>query len=143
MQNRTFRLFVSSTFSDFTQERSLLQTIVFPEIKKYCSSNKLTFQPIDLRWGVSSEAQLDQKTLELCLNEVKSSKLNPHPNFLIMAGDRYGWIPLPYLIEEKEFDSILENIENSDDKKLLNSWYKLDENQIPSSHRMNDTRFKD
>lgn len=63
MLNRTFRLFVSSTFSDFTQERSLLQTIVFQEIKKYCSSNKLTFQPIDLRWGMSSEAQLDQKSI--------------------------------------------------------------------------------
>ena len=32
--NRTFRLFVSSTFSDFSVERRLLQEYVFPEIKK-------------------------------------------------------------------------------------------------------------
>ena len=32
MQNRTFKLFVSSTFSDFNEERKILQTKVFPEI---------------------------------------------------------------------------------------------------------------
>ena len=95
MQNKTFRLFVSSTFSDFNEERKLLQTIVFPEIKKYCRDNGLNFQPIDLRWGVTEEASNDQKTLNLCLEEVQNSKYHPYPNFLIMVGDRYGWVPLP------------------------------------------------
>ena len=36
-QDKTFRLFVSSTFSDFSVERRLLQKYVFPEIKKYCN----------------------------------------------------------------------------------------------------------
>ncbi|OCL86700.1 DUF4062 domain-containing protein [Arcobacter porcinus] len=85
-QIKTFRLFVSSTFSDFSVERRLLQEYVFPEIKKYCNESNFNFQPIDLRWGVSNEAQLDQKTLELCLEEVRTSKINPHPNFLIMLG---------------------------------------------------------
>ncbi|MCT7535791.1 DUF4062 domain-containing protein [Aliarcobacter cryaerophilus] len=131
---KTFRLFVSSTFSDFSVERRLLQEYVFPEIKKYCNESNLNFQHIDLRWGVSNEAQLDQKTLELCLEEVRASKINPHPNFLIMAGDRYGWIPLPYLIERSEYEAILTNIEKEEDKELLNIWYKLDENQIPASY---------
>ena len=38
MQNRTFKLFVSSTFSDFSEERKLFQITVFPEIKKVASS---------------------------------------------------------------------------------------------------------
>jgi hypothetical protein len=63
MQSKTFRLFISSTFSDFNEERRLLQTYVFPKVKDYCSGKGYTFQPIDLRWGVSNEAQLDQKTL--------------------------------------------------------------------------------
>jgi hypothetical protein len=136
MQNKTFRLFVSSTFSDFNQERRLLQTYVFPYIKQYCIDlNKgYTFQPIDLRWGVSNEAQLDQKALELCIEEVQSSKAQPHPNFLIMASDRYGWVPLPYAIKQSEFETILEQIENSEDKELLTSWYKLDLNQLPASY---------
>ena len=76
MQNKTFRLFVSSPFSDFKKERDVLHKKVFSRVDKFCNENGFSFQPIDLRWGVSSEAQLDQKTLELCLNEVKSSKLN-------------------------------------------------------------------
>ena len=134
MQSKTFRLFISSTFSDFNEERRLLQTYVFPEIKKYSSDlGEYTFQPIDLRWGVSNEAQLDQKTLELCIDEVHASKLQPHPNFLIMAGDRYGWVPLTYAIEQKEFETILDKV-CDEDKGIVNEWYKLDENQIPSSY---------
>lgn len=72
MTNKTFRLFISSPFSDFNEERRLLQSYVFPKIKKHATSKGYTFQPIDLRWGVSNEAQLDQKTLELCLEEVRA-----------------------------------------------------------------------
>ncbi len=137
---KTFRLFVSSTFSDFSVERRLLQEYVFPEIKRHCNDNNLNFQPIDLRWGVSNEAQLNQKTLELCLEEVRASKINPHPNFLIMAGDRYGWIPLPYLIKKTEYETIVTNIEKEEDKELLNTWYKLDENQIPASYVLSERK---
>ena len=87
---KVFRLFVSSTFSDFSQEREILQTEVFTRIKDFCAEKGYQFQPIDLRWGISNEAQMDQKTLELCLREVQACKGYPKPNFLIMAGDRYG-----------------------------------------------------
>lgn len=134
MQNKTFRLFISSTFSDFKKERDVLHTQVFPEIESYCQDNGFVFQPIDLRWGVSNEAQLDQKTLELCLEEVRVCKHFPHPNFLIMTGDRYGYIPLPYMIEKKEFEKIRNLVMIVDDLELLNFWYKLDENQLPASY---------
>ena len=132
--SKTFRLFISSTFNDFRREREILQTIVFPHAKEYCSQRGYTFQPIDLRWGVSNEAQLDQKTLELCLSEVRACKSHIHPNFLIMIGDRYGWIPLPYAIEEKEFETLLALIDSNEEKQLLKEWYKLDLNQLPASY---------
>jgi len=147
MQNKTLRLFISSTFSDFKKEREILHTQVFPEVERYCQDNGFVFQPIDLRWGVSNEAQLDQKTLELCLEEVRVCKHFPHPNFLIMAGDRYGYIPLPYMIEKKEFEKIKNLVKIVNDLELLNFWYKLDENQIPASYilqpRKNDTQKSD
>lgn len=141
---KTFRLFISSTFSDFKKEREVLQTKVFPYIKNYCSKKGYTFQPIDLRWGVNDEAQLDQKTLELCLNEVRSCKTHLHPNFLIMVGDRYGWIPLPYMIEKDEFETLSLKV-NEDDKHVLNYWYQEDLNQLPSSYilKERDDDFKD
>lgn len=131
--SKTFRLFISSTFSDFQVEREALQTKVFPEIKEYCSSNGYTFQPIDLRWGVSNEAQLDQKALEMCIKEVQSCKRHDYPNFLIMLGYRYGWIPLPNIIEKNEFEQILQNLD-AVDKEYVSSWYYEDANQIPTSY---------
>ena len=107
MADKTIRLFVSSTFDDFRREREVLQTYIFPRIKKYSRERGYYFQPIDLRWGISQEAQLNQKTLELCLNEVRTCKSYAGPNFLGMIGDRYGWVPLPYAIEKKEFEQLL------------------------------------
>lgn len=154
---KTFRLFISSTFSDFKKEREVLHMQVFPEIENYCQENGFTFQPVDLRWGISNEAQLDQKTLELCLEEVRVCKHFPHPNFLIMAGDRYGYIPLPYMIEKKEFEDVLKYTKQNNETitiiykpkkdskdeiiskkpprtttklELLEYWYKEDKNQI-------------
>jgi len=143
--SKKFRLFISSTFNDFRQERKVLQTKVFPLIKEYASKVGYVFQPIDLRWGVSNEAQYDQKTLELCLNEVRACKTTMHPNFLIMLGDRYGWVPLPYAIEQNEFEEILNyylkfnknflKIQNYPIQiALLKEWYKLDKNQLPTSY---------
>lgn len=143
MHSKTFRLFVSSTFSDFTQERKLLQTIVFPKIKNYCTKHNLVFQPIDLRWGVTDEASNNQKTLELCLEEVKTSKINPHPNFLIMMGDRYGTVILPYAIEQEEFETIQNKVTDTKDLELLNTWYELDENQIPASYTLQERKNSD
>lgn len=139
---KTFRLFISSTFNDFRREREVLQTKVYPLIKEYASSKGYTFQPIDLRWGVSHEAQLDQKTLELCLSEVRTCKTHLHPNFLIMIGDRYGWVPLPYTIEQSEFETLLPLINKAEDKKLLEEWYKLDLNQLPASYVLKEREDK-
>lgn len=51
-----FRLFVSSTFSDFTAEREALQKNVFPQLADYCQKQCATFTAIDLRWGIAEEA---------------------------------------------------------------------------------------
>ncbi|RLD25340.1 MAG: hypothetical protein DRI54_05055 [Bacteroidetes bacterium] len=131
MHNKTFRLFISSTFSDFTGEREVLQIDVFPELEAYCAAHGYQFQAIDLRWGVNEEAQLDQKTIEICLNEVITCKHYPHPNFLIMLGNRYGWVPLPYAIEKIEFENILDYYSGKkEQQKLLREWYQHDKNHL-------------
>jgi hypothetical protein len=67
-----FRIVVSSTFSDLKAERNALQADVFPRLRELCPTkgNGVRFQPIDLRWGVSSEASLDQQAMNICLGEV-------------------------------------------------------------------------
>lgn len=49
--SRTFRLLLSSTFSDFQEEREALQKKVFPKLERYCADSGARFQAVDLRWG--------------------------------------------------------------------------------------------
>ncbi len=67
-RSRTFRIFVSSTFSDLKAERNALQERVFPELRKLCMQHGARFQAIDLRWGVSEIPRCQQVT--------------PRPNFI-------------------------------------------------------------
>ncbi len=65
--SNTFRIFVSSTFSDLHEERNALQQFVFPRLRELCLPNGCRFQAIDLRWGVSEEAGRDQQTMKIWL----------------------------------------------------------------------------
>ena len=90
------RVFVSSTFSDLKPERNALQEQVFPRLEQLCAQNGFQFQAIDLRWGVSSEAGLDHRTMRICFDELRRAQdISPKPNFLVLLGNRYGWQSLP------------------------------------------------
>lgn len=131
---RTFRIFVSSTFADLVAERNALQEHVFPLLRDFCMQHGTRFQAIDLRWGVSEEAGLDQQTINICLDEIERCRnTSPRPNFIVLLGDRYGWQPPPPEIPEHEFTEILGRVSN-DEKKLLNEWYLLDRNEVVDRH---------
>ena len=130
--SRTFRIFISSTFSDLKAERNALQDRVFPRLRTLATTHGCRFQAIDLRWGVSEEAALDQQTMKICLGEIeRCRKTSPRPNFLILLGDRYGWRPLPYEIPADEFEKILHQTD-VEDQLLLKQWYRRDDNAVPS-----------
>ena len=79
---RTFRIFVSSTFSDLKAERNALQERVFPRLRELAMAHGCRFQAIDLRWGVSEEAALDQQTMKICLGEIeRCQKCQPAAQF--------------------------------------------------------------
>jgi WD40 repeat protein len=133
-QTKTFRIFVSSTFSDMRHERKILQTEVFPKLEALCSKAGAQFQAVDLRWGVNEESQLSQKTMDICLQEIeRCQKISPKPNFLVLLGDRYGWQPIPSKIPSNEMECILKFVDIHG-KKLLEQWYWLDENALPSEY---------
>ena len=130
--NKTFRVFISSTFSDLKPERNALQERVFPRLRALCQQHGARFQPIDLRWGVSEEASLDQQAMAICLGEIaRCQQTSPRPNFIVLLGDRYGWCPPPPHILDSEFQEILSAIKGQDDQILLREWYQLDKNAIP------------
>jgi len=91
----TFRVFINSTFSDLKAERNALQERVFPRLKRYCQRRGWSFQAIDLRWGISHEAALDQSPMRICRVEIaRCQAVTPRPNFVVLLGDRHGWRPL-------------------------------------------------
>ena len=134
--SRTFRLFISSTFSDMEHERGILHEHVFPELTRLCASRGAGFQAVDLRWGVNEESQLDHKTMDICLGEIdRCQRLSPKPNFLVLLGDRYGWEPVPARIPSGEFD-VLRAKASSEQAELLDRWYVRDDNAVPSDHML-------
>lgn len=132
---RTFRVFVSSTFSDLVAERNALQEQVFLRLREYCQKHGARFQAIDLRWGVRDEAALDQQTMNICLEELRRcQRTSPRPNFIVLLGQRYGWCPLPPQITATEFEPIRDQITAADDRALLDHWYRRDDNAVPPEY---------
>ena len=148
------RVFVSSTFSDMKHERNALAAEVYPKLEELCQKSGFQFQAIDLRWGVSSEAGLDHRTMRICSDELRrAQEISPEPNFLVLLGDRYGWRPLPEAISAAEFAELervtttkvtnspstpLRAGANGEDRRgqsldplaVLNAWYRCDENVL-------------
>lgn len=89
MDNRNIRVFISSTFRDIQEERDELVKKVFPRIRKICENKGVTFNEVDLRWGITDEEKNEEKVLKICFDEINRSK----PYFIGILGERYGWIP--------------------------------------------------
>jgi NACHT domain- and WD repeat-containing protein len=109
------------------------------------------FQAIDLRWGVSEEAALDQRSMGICLDEIaRCRRISPKPNFIVLLGERYGWCPLPSFIPAEEFETILNGVPQSQRSLLTTDepvpawrndvslvrlgWYRKDLNAVPAQY---------
>lgn len=140
LHSQAIRIFISSTFSDFSNERDVLQKRVFPELSKMCRARGVEFQAVDLRWGIREDEAREQQTLDICLKEVQRClEVSPQPNFLVLLGERYGWQPLPTTIPEKDYIAIsgwLSDHNYSNHLTMLNRWYKRDGNALPPHYRL-------
>ena len=129
-------------------ERDALQDRVLPKVRAHCEAHGFRFELIDLRWGVNQEAGLDQRTMQICLEELANCKAHSlRPNFIIFIGERYGWRPLPTQIEAEEFEQLMTLLSSGQRARLQfdeaqpellqgegNGWYRRDENAIPPAY---------
>jgi hypothetical protein len=88
---RSIRLFLSSTFRDFGEERDLLVKQVFPALRAKLKDRFVELVDVDLRWGITAEEAERGEVLPICLAEIDRAR----PYFIGMLGERYGWIPPP------------------------------------------------
>jgi len=115
------------------QERDALQIHVYPRLRELCAQYSARFQAVDLRWGVSDEAELDNQTMLICMSEIeRCQQTTPSINFVVLLGERYGWQPLPHAIPTEEWDQICGTLDgNREALDTLYRWYKCDENAVP------------
>ena len=88
---RVVRVFISSTFRDFGEERDLLMKRVFPELRRRARDRFVEVIGVDLRWGITEAEAERGETLPICLREIERSR----PYFVGLLGERYGWTPAP------------------------------------------------
>jgi nephrocystin-3 len=91
---KTVRIFVSSTFKDFHQEREVLIKQVFADLRAWCEQRRIHLIDCDLRWGVPKETT-SELVLRTCMEEIdRCYENNRAPYFLNMTCKRIGWIPM-------------------------------------------------
>ncbi|CAF2483758.1 unnamed protein product [Rotaria sp. Silwood2] len=103
--NKVVRIFVSSTFTDFFNEREVLIKKVFPALRDEMEPAGIQIIDCDLRWGVPKDSTTEQ-TILTCLEELdRCFEDNGQPFFIGLVSDKYGWVPklseLPKNITER------------------------------------------
>ena len=88
-----YTIFLSSTFNDMQNERDAFHRVILPRLNGVLAEYGQSAQLCDLRWGVDTsgdgEAESTRKILDVCFDSIKTSI----PFFVVMLGDRYGWVP--------------------------------------------------
>jgi len=92
-QSRLVRVFISSTFRDFIEERDELVKKVFPELRRRAKERFVEILEVDLRWGITEEQSKSGETLRICLEEIDRCRPSAPVFFVGLLGERYGWIP--------------------------------------------------
>ncbi|CAG5114750.1 unnamed protein product [Candidula unifasciata] len=67
-------------------EREELTRKYFPRLHHACNACGIQFVPVDMRWGITSEAAANAQVINICLREIDRSDV-----FIGFFGQRYGW----------------------------------------------------
>jgi hypothetical protein len=116
MKQKYLRIFISSTFNDFHEERNLLANNLFLKLQNFSKDFDVKIDFIDLRVGVTSKESQSGKTLEVCLKEIDKSK-ETYIFFIGFIGNRYGWDTWS---KERKIVKSLQN--NQKYKSILNKY---------------------
>ena len=73
-ESLTVRIFLSSTFRDFGEERDLLVRKVFPKLRARLRDRFVELVDVDLRWGITAEQAERGEVLPICLAEIDRSR---------------------------------------------------------------------
>ncbi|MFT4894630.1 MAG: hypothetical protein ACI8QU_001433 [Devosia litorisediminis] len=136
------RVFLSSTFSDFVWERETLNLEIVPEINAALAAKGRRIDLLDLRWGVSREAGLDNFAVDICLNEIRRSAVSgARPFFMYLGSTRAGWKPCPRVLSRDRYEVLLNALsQDAGGSELIARLYTPDQNFREPSYVLRSRR---
>ena len=142
---KVLRIFLSSTFRDFSWERGIVNLQLVPQLNREFAAEGVVLDLLDLRWGVTEASGRDQATTTICLDEVRRCCGDgAQPAFILLLGQRTGWRPLPRLISQADFEAVFATVaaRDAESAQLLARWYEADANFIVPTLKLR-TRWAD
>lgn len=86
LNQRSIRIFISSTFLDMQAERDELIKKTFPKLRQLFEPQGINITEIDFRWGITKKEGEKGEVLPICFEEIDKC----HPYFIGIIGNRYG-----------------------------------------------------
>ena len=130
---RVIRVFISSTFTDTVFERNYALEDVIPYLKDAGRERGFDIIFSEMRFGIREEASEDNKTSELCMEELKNCEQQSAGVFYVLIStDKYGFRPLPRRIPQNKLEEL--KIKNGTvEQALVDKFYSLDTNALDQS----------
>ena len=143
LKTKTMRVYLGSTGDDMRYER---ETIIYgsvPEVQAYCKTKGIDFQLIDLSDSfIDNSYMFDANLVKVRLSELEHCKKYSFAvSSVFLVGEKYGFTPLPRVIDKAEFECLLQFMENYEDKQLAFMVYELDYNSQGLSEN-SSTKYK-
>ena len=133
------RIFFSSTFDDFREERLWFFRDILPSFVDKCRTQGIEVVVVDFRTGILDSITNEHLTMDVCVEEVLNClRTSNGLGLLGMLGDRHGYVPLPKYVEKETFEYCITLAEGSSNNifQLLKKWYKLDLNAQPNVYTL-------
>ena len=130
---RVIRVFISSTFTDTVFERNYALEDVIPYLKEAGRERGFDVVSSEMRFGIRDDASEDNKTSELCMEELENCEQQSAGVFYVLIStDKYGFRPLPRRIPQNEMEKLRSKMED-EQKALMDKFYSLDTKVLDKS----------
>jgi energy-coupling factor transporter ATP-binding protein EcfA2 len=135
--NRKLSIFISSTFTDTYRERNCLHEVILPQLQVQFQEYNIQIIFSDMRFGIKDENTLDQMTWILCAQEIERCfEESDGMFFLSLQGNKYGYMPLPKLINKLDFETRLHSLGDPALVERVTQWYSFDDNNLLSHYEL-------
>ena len=106
--------------------------VLLPKLQQMGNSFQMEVIFIDMRWGIPDENTFDHLTWIACQQEIhRCSEESMGLYFLSLQSQKYGYHPIPKYLPSEAVKDLIGTF-SIEDRKVFDSWYEFDANQLPA-----------